>query len=78
MTWSKPAIHNMIPLPRSLHSATTIGKRLVEKLAFTFLSCMAIFGVGSNPAQSLKIFSGLCSSSVMAAFALFIVMAIFV
>lgn len=28
MTWSKPAIHNMIPLPRSLHSATTIGKRM--------------------------------------------------
>ena len=26
--------------------------------------------VGSNPAQSLKIFSGLCSSSVTAAFAL--------
>ena len=29
MTWSKPAVHNMIPLPRSLHSATTIGKRFV-------------------------------------------------
>lgn len=28
MTWSKPAIHNMIPLPRSLHSATVIGKRM--------------------------------------------------
>ncbi|KAM7443944.1 Host cell factor2 [Porites harrisoni] len=28
MTWSKPAVHNMIPLPRSLHSATTIGKRM--------------------------------------------------
>jgi len=28
MTWSKPAINNMIPLPRSLHSATTIGKRM--------------------------------------------------
>jgi len=26
--------------------------------------------VGSNPAQSLKFFSGLCSSSVTAAFAL--------
>jgi len=26
--------------------------------------------VGSNPAQSLKIFSGFCSSSVTAAFAL--------
>ena len=32
MTWSKPAVHNMIPLPRSLHSATTIGKRFVTCL----------------------------------------------
>jgi len=30
--------------------------------------------VGSNPAQSLKFFSGLCSSSVTAAFALIAVM----
>ena len=30
--------------------------------------------VGSNPAQSLKIFSGLCSSSVTAALALMTVM----
>lgn len=29
MTWSKPAVNNAIPLPRSLHSATTIGKRFV-------------------------------------------------
>lgn len=28
MTWSKPAVNNAIPLPRSLHSATTIGKRM--------------------------------------------------
>ncbi|PFX33471.1 Host cell factor 1 [Stylophora pistillata] len=28
MTWSKPAINNAIPLPRSLHSATTIGNRM--------------------------------------------------
>ena len=41
MTWSRPAVHNMIPLPRSLHSATTIGKRFVTchvQLLFIYLA----------------------------------------
>jgi hypothetical protein len=28
MTWNKPQLSGGIPLPRSLHSATMIGKRM--------------------------------------------------
>ena len=37
MTWSKPAVNNAIPLPRSLHSATTIGKRFIMHLNELFI-----------------------------------------
>ena len=36
MTWSKPVIQGIPPLPRSLHSATVIGTRLVHFLIVRF------------------------------------------
>ena len=30
MVWSKPAVRGAVPLPRSLHSATTTGNRWVS------------------------------------------------
>ena len=51
MTWSKPAVNNAIPLPRSLHSATTIGKRFVmhQNELYIFLWISPFFNTTCAP-----------------------------
>lgn len=72
MTWSKPAIHNMIPLPRSLHSATTIGNRLVEKLYFLVLWLLLLLLTSSLVCTTFWIFSSVfyCEQLVFVAVSL--------